>query len=97
MFSGMSSERLVDFFRQTPRDAIDATKVFDRGSLHPVEAAKLRQQLLAPRRPDAGDILKLGTSARLGPSRAMADDGEAVRLVAYFLYQVKARMVHAQL
>jgi hypothetical protein len=85
MFSGISSQCLVDFFGQAPRYAFDPAQVLHRGCLHAVEAAELRQQLLAPRRTDPGDVFQLRAAARLGAPGAMADDGEAVRLVADLL------------
>jgi hypothetical protein len=97
MFSGISAEGAVDLFGQPPRDALDAAQILDGRRLDAIQPAELRQQFAAPRRADAGDIFKPGAAARLGAPGAMANDGETVRLVAYFLYQVEARMVHGQL
>ena len=60
---------------------------------HPLQAAEMRQQPLAPLGADAADLLQRRGHARLAAARAVAGDGEAVRLVADRLDQVQAGIV----
>src|SRR3989449_6329625 len=89
--SGM--ELLVDFFRELAADALDLGQVLDARADHALQPAEPRQQLPAALDADPGDALQGGSRAAPGAARAVAGDGEAVRLVADPLYQVQARVV----
>src|SRR2546425_6483682 len=89
--SGM--ELLVDFFRELATDPLDLGQVLDARADHALQPAEPRQQLPAALGADPGDALQAGSRAALGAARAVAGDGEAVRLVADPLYQVQASVV----
>src|SRR5258708_22150535 len=84
--SGM--ELLVDFFRELATDPLDLGQVLDARADHALQPAEPRQQLPAALDADPGDALQGGSRAAPGAARAVAVDGEAVRLVADPLYQV---------
>src|SRR5258706_13907248 len=54
------------------------------------------EELLAPPRPDRGDLLETGGGARLAALRAVPRDREAVRLVSNLLDQVQGRVVRGE-
>src|SRR6266700_1491781 len=89
--SGM--ELLVDFFRELATDPLDLGQVLDARADHALQPAEPRQQLPAALDADPGNALQGGGRAAPGAARAVAGDGEAVRLVADPLYQVQASVV----
>ena len=56
----------------------------------------MREERLSPRRADPADFLQCRRGARLVAPRAMALDCKSMRLVAYLLQQVQARMIGRQ-
>ena len=88
---------LVYFFSQAPRYAVDATQVFHCRAFDTIKPAKLGEQLSPARRPNADNILQMRTATWFCTACAVAHQGKTMRLVAYFLNQVKARIVHGQL
>src|SRR6266481_3092218 len=72
----------IDALGERAADALHLGDVVDRRRLHAAQPAEMLDQRLAPLRADAGDLVEHRGGARLGAPRAMADDREAVRLVA---------------
>src|SRR5258706_15623723 len=81
MFVDALGERAADAFHL--RDV-----VYSRG-LHAAQPAEMLDQRLAALRADAWNLVEHGRGARFSAPRAMADDGEAVRLVADRLDEVQ--------
>src|ERR1051326_2614275 len=72
----------VDALGERPADAADLGDVVDRRRLHAAQAAEMLEQRLPALRADAGNLGEHRGRARLAAARAMADEREAVRLVA---------------
>src|SRR5437868_2978559 len=83
---------LVDALGERPADSFDLGDVVQRRRLELAHSAKGGKQRLPALGADARDLLQRRAGARLAAARAMADDGEAVRLVADLLDEVQARM-----
>ncbi len=89
-------QRIIDAHGQFLRNTLDRSQVFDAGRTDARQAAKARQQPLAPARPDPFDFFQARDIARLGAARAHAGDGKAVRLVAHLRNQHQGRRFLAQ-
>src|SRR5690606_28528786 len=76
-------------------DAFDLRDVLDRSGLQSRQSTEVAQQIAAPARADAGDVLEPAHAARLLPAPAVAGDGEAVGLVAHLLDELQARRTRA--
>src|SRR5579864_3658264 len=70
----------VDLLREPAADAFHLREVFDARPHHALQPAEAHQELLAALGADARDALQRGGHATLGAARAVAGDGEAVRL-----------------
>src|SRR5258706_16345140 len=86
----------VDLFRERTADAVHFGNFIDGSRLHALQAAEMREQLLPAPRSDAGNLGEHRGGARLAALGTMADDGEAVRLVADALDQVQAGVLRRQ-
>src|SRR5690606_7394038 len=75
----------VDALGEGVADALDLGDLLGPGGLEAGQAAEVAQQVAAPARADAGDILQPAHAACLLAPTAVAGDGEAVGLVAHLL------------
>ena len=87
----------VDSLRERPADACHAGKVVDRRCLDTAQPAEVREQPLPALRADAGNLVQRRGHARFAAARAVADHGEAMRLVANLLDQVQGGIVRREL
>src|SRR3954464_13024116 len=72
----------IDALGEWTADAFHLGDVVYRRRLHAAQAAEVLDQRLAALCPDAGNLVQHGGRALLAAAGAVADDGEAVRLVA---------------
>jgi hypothetical protein len=89
-------QRLVDPLRERSADALHLRELVDGRGLHLAQATEMREQALPALRADSGDMRQRRLGARPGAAHAVADDGEAVRLVADLLDEMQARMRRRQ-
>src|ERR1051325_11548211 len=82
----------VDALRERPADAFDLGDVVDRRRLYAAQAAEVLDQRLPALRADAGDLVQHRSGALLAAAGAVADDGEAVCLVADRLDEMQPRV-----
>src|SRR3982751_5435766 len=87
---------LVDALGEGPADPFDAGEVVNAGSKYPLQSTEMIKEPLAPPRAHRRDFLQARGRARLAAARAMAGDGEAVRLVADLLDEVQRRVIGRQ-
>src|SRR3954469_13033626 len=87
----------IDALGEWTADAFDLGDVVDRRRLHAAQATEVLDQRLAALGADAGNLVQHRGRARLAPASAMADDGEAVRLVADRLDEVQSRVRRREL
>src|SRR4051812_32348999 len=87
----------VDAFSERAADSFDLCDLVDGCGFHAAQPAEMLQKGLPPPGSDTGDLAEHRRSARLAPARTMADDGEAVRLVADGLDQVQPRVRRREL
>src|ERR1700730_5614436 len=90
-------QMLVDALGERAADPLHFRDIVYRRGLHTAQSAKVLDKRLAPLRADAGDLVEHRGGAGLAAARSMADDGEAVRLVADRLDEVQAGMRGRQL
>src|SRR5205085_690671 len=87
----------VDALGERPADALDLGDIVDRRGLHAAQAAEMLDQRLAALGADAGNLVQHRGRALFAPPRAVANDGEAVRLVADRLDEMQRRMRRREL
>src|SRR5437588_9909231 len=82
---------------ERPADALDLGDIVDRRGLHAAQAAEMLDQRLAALGADAGNLVQHRGRALFAPPRPVANDGEAVRLVADRLDEMQRRMRRREL
>src|SRR4051812_15251792 len=87
----------IDALGERTADAFHLGDVVDRGRLHAAQAAEVLDQRLAALRADAGNLVQHGSRALFAAASAVADDGEAMRLVADRLDEVQRRVRRREL
>src|SRR5258706_12597807 len=86
----------VDLFGERAADPVDLREVRDARAEHAAQAPEAREELPAALASDPGDALERRGDAALRAPRAGPGDREAVRFVAYFLYQVQSQVIRRQ-
>src|SRR5947207_14841370 len=87
----------IDALGERTADAFHLGDVVDRRRLYAAQAAEVLDQCLAALRADAGNLIQHRGRARLAAASAVADDGEAVRLVADRLDEMQRRVRRREL
>src|SRR5256885_17191274 len=86
---GLALDRLLDAFRQGIADAGDRGEVRNRCLAHRPDAAESPKERALLRGTDPFDIVEDAPHGALGAPLLVVRDREAMRLVAYPLYQVQ--------
>src|SRR3954454_24741230 len=89
-------EEIVDLASGLFIDARHLRQIAERGALDRFQGAEMVQQRAFARWADAGDFLQAGLADVLLAAGAVRSDGEAVRLVAQPLDEIKQRIARRQ-
>ena len=88
----LSTTQVVeDGGRQGRANALDGGDLLGAGPAQPLNASELLEQGGLPGRPQAGNIVEYGAGHARRALLAVVGDGEAVRLIAQVLEQMKGR------